>query len=136
MINEKIRTDRRARMDVNAGATVRPLSHHSRDDRHASSVQSMRDALNGDCFDEGIGKNDLLPVHRGRIAFVGGFYIRVQNFAYFRKGLEELQERWSGKLPPAPRVAKVHALPDLLLQTLHHARDAMTRQNRERFFVD
>ena len=78
-------------MDVNAGATVRPLSHHSRDDRHASSVQSMRDALNGDCFDEGIGKDDLLPVHRGRIAFVGGFDIRVQNFANFRKGFEELQ---------------------------------------------
>jgi hypothetical protein len=34
------------------------------------------------------------------------------------------------------RIAKLHALPDLLVQTLHHAREPMTRQDRERFFVD
>ena len=78
VIDEEMGADRRAGMDVDAGAAVRPLSHHSRDDRHAGTVQSMRDALNGDRFDERIRKNNLLLVDRGGIALVGGFNIRVQ----------------------------------------------------------
>ena len=41
-----------AGMDVDAGAAVRPLGHHPRDDRDAVAVEEVRAALDGDGLDE------------------------------------------------------------------------------------
>jgi hypothetical protein len=44
----------------------------------------MREALDGNGFDEGIRQNDLLAMNCGRVALKGGFNVRPQDFADFR----------------------------------------------------
>ena len=83
VIDEKVRADARAGMDVDAGAAVRPFGHHAWQDGCASGVEHMCQALDGDGFDERIGENDFLAEKRGGVALIGGGDVGAEQFTDF-----------------------------------------------------
>src|SRR5262249_60582971 len=49
VVDEEMRADLRAGMNIDSGAAMRPLGHYARDQRHLS-VKQMRHSINGDRF--------------------------------------------------------------------------------------
>src|SRR5882757_3866295 len=95
MVDEKMRTNLRARMNIDPGAAVRPLGHNSRNKRHFS-VEQMRHSINRDRLQRGIRENNFLVTSRGRIAFVGSIDVRPEHTAHRGQLLEELSQDFSG----------------------------------------
>ena len=68
MIDEETRPDSRSRMNVDASAAVRPLRHHSRNQRDAKRMQAVRQAIDGDRFEPRIAKDNFVVPMGGRVA--------------------------------------------------------------------
>ena len=81
VIDEKMRADLCAGMNVDPGARVGPLRHEPRNERHFSFVKQMRHSLDRDRFDRRIRNDDLLVTRRSWIAFVGRVNIGPQDLA-------------------------------------------------------
>ena len=69
MIDEKVRTDFCARMNVDPGPAVRPLGHDSRNERQIHFIKNMRHSLDRDRFERRVSKNDFFVASRRGIAF-------------------------------------------------------------------
>src|SRR5437899_3079319 len=78
MVDEKMRANLRARVDVDTGAAVRPLSHDARNQWHFV-VKQMRHSINGDRFQRRISENDLFVAFRSRIPFVSSVNVSPKN---------------------------------------------------------
>ena len=75
VIDEKMRADVGAGMNVDAGAAVRPFGHHAGQEGDAFLVQDMGETEDCDGLDTGIGENDFLLARRRGIALIGGLDI-------------------------------------------------------------
>ena len=80
VIDEEIPADRRAGMDIDARVAMRVLGHHARQERHLQRVQTMRQPVNADRLEGGIGQHDLLAAARGGVAVIGGLNVGFQRF--------------------------------------------------------
>ncbi len=80
-------------MDVDAGAFVRVLGEHARDQWHAEMVKHVGQALQRDDEHAGVGEDNFLHVARGRVATEGGGDIGLDDFAQrgelFERGVSE-----------------------------------------------
>ena len=85
MIDKKVRPDFRAGGNVNAGATMRPLRHDSRDKGQMTQIKFVRHALNGDRLQRRISEDDFLVAGGGWVAFVSGIDIGPQHLAHGRQ---------------------------------------------------
>jgi len=75
VVDKKMRPNLRARVNVDAGAAVRPFSHDARDQWHFL-VEQVCHSMNRDRFQRRIRQNDFFVAPGGRVAFVGGVDIR------------------------------------------------------------
>src|ERR1700737_2153090 len=91
MIDKKMRSNFSAGMNVDAGPTMRPLGHDSRQKRHFF-VKQMRHSINGNSFKGGVGENNLFVTFRGGIALVGGIDIGPEYFSDFGQWRHEKRE--------------------------------------------
>ena len=96
----------RAGMDVDAGAAVRPLGHHARDERHAWHRADAGERWMAIASMHGYDRMISSLADRGGIAFVGGLDIRVQHFAHAGKTLKNFERRGICHRPASPRVAE------------------------------
>ena len=93
VIHEEVRADLRARMQVHAGAGVRPLGHDARNERDVVEIEFVRQPLHGDGFDERIRDDDFLLARRGGVAVEGRLGVGLQQFANARQAAQELQRQ-------------------------------------------
>ena len=68
VIDEEVRADAGARVQVDAGAGVRPLGHDTGNKRNVLPVELVGEALHGNRFDAGIGDNHFVAAERGGVA--------------------------------------------------------------------
>src|SRR5207244_10954615 len=59
VVDEKVRTDFRAGMNIDPSAAVRPLGHDPRNQRQMHFVEHVRHSLDRDRLQRWIGKNDF-----------------------------------------------------------------------------
>ena len=90
VVDEEIVADRGAGVDVDAGAAVRPLAHHSRDQRNVQLVQEMGEPVDGDGLQAGIAEDHLVQRLAGGVAVVGRLHIHRQNLAQVGQLFEKL----------------------------------------------
>ena len=81
VIDEKMRADFRAGMNIDAGAGMGPFRHEPRDQRHFFFVKKMRHSLDRDRFNRRIRDDDFLVTRCRRIAFVSGVDIGPKDLA-------------------------------------------------------
>ena len=89
MVDEEMTADARAGVDINSGLAMRPLGHHARHERKVLAVEKMRDTLDGDGFEEGVGENDFVAGARGGVTLVGCFDVWLQHGPDGRELVEE-----------------------------------------------
>ena len=77
-------------MDVDAGALVRVLGEHAREQRDLQREEHVGEALERDREHAGVGEDDLVHAARGRVALVGGGDVGLHQAAHFRQGAEKL----------------------------------------------
>jgi hypothetical protein len=82
VVDEEVRADPGARVQIHAGALMAVFRQHARQQRHGERVEDMGDALERDGQHAGVGEDDLLDAARGRIAGVGGLDIGLHDAAY------------------------------------------------------
>src|SRR5438876_6526850 len=75
VIDEEMRSNFCARVDIDSGAAVCPFGHDARYQWHLV-VQQVRHSVNGDRFQGRISKNDFLVAFRRRITFVSCVNVR------------------------------------------------------------
>ena len=81
VVDEEMRADARAGMEIAAGAFVGIFGEHARQQRNAEPVKLVRETLHGDREHAGVGEDDLLEAAGGGIAAVGGVDVGLDNFA-------------------------------------------------------
>lgn len=67
MINEKCPANLGARMNIDPGFPMSPLSHHSRQIRHPQNLQLMSQTIHTDRLNARITQHDLIPSLCSRI---------------------------------------------------------------------
>ncbi len=78
VINEKGLVEFGAGMNINPGAAVSNLSHHSRQIRHLEKIQFVSQPLHRYRFHSGIAQQYLFVAARGRVVFHRGAQVRAQ----------------------------------------------------------
>ncbi len=68
MIDKKIFSDHRARINIDTGSTVRIFRHNARNKRHLPDIQLMCHPVHKDRKHARIGRNDLLSALCSRIS--------------------------------------------------------------------
>ncbi len=86
MVDEEARPDRRARMDVDAGARIGDLGDDARHQRRAQLEQLMRQPVVHHRHRAGVADQDLVDAARGGIALEGGGDIAVDQPADLGQG--------------------------------------------------
>ncbi len=121
-------------MDVDAGAAVRPLGHHARDERNALAIQHVRDPLDRDGLQSGIGEDDFIGALRRGIAFVGGLDVGLQKFSHRGQAAEEFTADARGLRAVIPGVAVLvaQAAPQFRAEPLADGLHPRRRQRRQR----
>src|SRR5207247_2936368 len=82
--------NRRSRLKVDDGRSVRPFVHDARDERYARPVKLLRDALHGDGLDEWVSHNDFFFRQRGRVSVVSGFDVSLQQLTNSRQAGQKI----------------------------------------------
>ena len=90
MIDEEMRPDRRAGVDIDPGETVGILRHDPRNQRDIELVEAMSATLDRDRLDAGVGKDDLIEIFCRWISLVGGLDVSLQQSTEFRQSTEKL----------------------------------------------
>ena len=79
----------RARVDVDAGVAVGVLGQHARHERHLAALQLVRQPVDGDGEEAGIGEDHLVDGVRGGVAVADRLGVEQQRRADVREGGEE-----------------------------------------------
>ena len=96
VIDEKVRTNFRAGVNVHPGAAVRPFGHDAGDKRDFAEVQFVREALHGDGLDERVGDDDFVLAQRGGITVERGLGVGLQERADAREILQKIERELVG----------------------------------------
>ena len=78
VIDEKVRADLRAGMDVDACAAMRPLCHHAWNQWNVFFIENMSRTLDGNCLQARISQDDLFKAVCGWITLKSSLHIRLQ----------------------------------------------------------
>ncbi len=76
-------------MNIDAGARMRELRHHARDERHAQQQQFVGDAIDRYRFQAGIAEDDFVIALGRWITLEGGLHVLLQFQAHVRQTLEQ-----------------------------------------------
>ena len=90
VVDEEMRTDVGAGMDVDARALVPEFREHARQQRHLEGVEDVGEALERDGQDAGVGEDDLIRAPRGGIARVGGSHVGLHESPNLGQGGQKL----------------------------------------------
>ena len=82
VVDEEVFADLGAGVDVDAGRAVGIFAHDARDERHAALIQLVRDAVDEDGIQTGVGEDDLL------LAAGGGVAVEVCGHVLHEDGLD------------------------------------------------
>src|SRR5579862_7164269 len=96
----------------------------------------MREPLDGDGLQVGIGKDDLLVTARRGVAFVSRFHVVAQEFPHSRQAAQELHETLLGGGVGTIRLPDAEALADFRFQPVGDGAYAMRRDAGEVVRVD
>ena len=113
VVDEKVRADLRAGMNVGAGALVGVFRKHARQERYAELVHHMGQALERDDQDARIGEDDFLDAARGGVAMVGGGDVGLDDLAHFRQAAKRLHGELARPRARLGLMGKAQALLDL-----------------------
>ena len=91
VVDEEMRSDGGAGMDVDAGDTVGIFGHHAGENGDAHGIELVGDAEDADGFKRRIGQHDLVRAFRGGVALVSGLYVRFQRGLDLRQRPDQLQ---------------------------------------------
>ena len=91
-------------MQVNARAAVGPFGHNAGDQGNMLQVQLMRQPLHRDGLDERIGHDHLFPAQGRRVALVGRFDVRLQQFPQARQIAQKVQRQRMGHPARIPAI--------------------------------
>ena len=89
VIDEETLADLCAGVDVDAGAVVYVFAHHAGEDGDAALMEDVRESVDGEGTEAGIGQDDFGGTFGGRIAFVCGSQVGVKDAADRRQLLKE-----------------------------------------------
>ena len=96
VVDEEMRADLRAGMDVGARALMRVLGHHARQQRNFAAIERVGDPLQGDDEHAGVGEDDFLDAAGGRITLVGGDDVGVDGAADVGEFTEQFHRQRPG----------------------------------------
>ena len=99
VVDKKVGADFCPGVQVDAGATVRPLTHDAWDQCDVLLVKFVCHALDCDGLDERVGDDHLLVADCGGVAGVGRLDVGLEQFADGREGAQKFQREFAGQLP-------------------------------------
>ena len=125
MVDEKVRANVRAGMEVDSGPAVRPLGHDAWDERHATSVKLISHPLHCNRLDKRIGHHNLLMAECGGVAGVSGLNVGLEHFTDRGEAAEKLSRNLAGQWPwfnsTFVRGPVLEALRNLVLESTAYA---------------
>ena len=85
VVNGKMMSDLRTRMDVDSGFGVSHFRDDTRNKRHVEPVKLVGNPVVGHCTDDGVTADNFTKAGGSRITIVCSFYIGSQNPSDFRQ---------------------------------------------------
>jgi hypothetical protein len=98
VVDEKMCSDPRARMEIHAGSSVGPFGHDARDERNIFEIEFMCQALHRNCLNERISHDHFFLAQGSGVAVEGCFGISLEQVSDSRKAFDGTPEyrfaRW------------------------------------------
>jgi hypothetical protein len=88
-----MRTDLGARMQIHAGAGMRPLGHNAWNERNVFEIEIMSEPLNGNPFHKRISDNNFFFAERSRVAVEGSLNVSRQYLSYSWEAVQKLNRQ-------------------------------------------
>src|ERR1039457_1586666 len=137
VVDEEMRADARAGMDVHARALMGEFRDHPRQERDAEVVEHVGEALERDAEDAWISQDDLLIVARGWVSLVSRLHVRPNGLPQIGEPSERFPGQGAGvrggvgiaREPQAFLDFDLEPLPDVFQQRIDQVWNVLFRKS-------